>query len=145
MPIIPQHLQRENLRGTLSQAAGLHWHRARYHGGEKSCLPGQDAVLRTERRSPTGRAGTQMVALDGRVAAGEPGGRCRPGWPSRGDARPHRGQENQGPAGHDRRRLRGGHGRRRRLGAVRPLADLAAAGSGSAGGTGAPRPPAWAS
>lgn len=31
-PIIPEHLQRPNLRATASRAAGLHWHRARYHG-----------------------------------------------------------------------------------------------------------------
>ena len=31
-PIIPEHLRRANLPGTLTQAAGLHWHRTRYHG-----------------------------------------------------------------------------------------------------------------
>jgi S-DNA-T family DNA segregation ATPase FtsK/SpoIIIE len=31
-PIIPVHLRRENLRGTVSQQAALRWHQARYHG-----------------------------------------------------------------------------------------------------------------
>jgi S-DNA-T family DNA segregation ATPase FtsK/SpoIIIE len=31
-PIIPLHLRRENLRGTVEHFAGLQWHRARYHG-----------------------------------------------------------------------------------------------------------------
>ena len=31
-PIIPAPLQRHNLRGTVSYAGGLGWHRARYHG-----------------------------------------------------------------------------------------------------------------
>ena len=32
VPIVPGPLRPGNLRGTLTQAAGLHWHRARYHG-----------------------------------------------------------------------------------------------------------------
>jgi S-DNA-T family DNA segregation ATPase FtsK/SpoIIIE len=31
-PIIPLHLQPENLRSTVSQWSGLQWHRGRYHG-----------------------------------------------------------------------------------------------------------------
>src|SRR5258706_10330563 len=31
-PIIPVQVRRENLRGTISQQAGLRWHQARYHG-----------------------------------------------------------------------------------------------------------------
>jgi DNA segregation ATPase FtsK/SpoIIIE, S-DNA-T family len=32
LPIIPEHWRRANIRGTLTQAAGLWWHRSRYHG-----------------------------------------------------------------------------------------------------------------
>ena len=32
LPVIPRPLQKENIRGTVEQAAGLGWHRARYHG-----------------------------------------------------------------------------------------------------------------
>ncbi len=32
LPIIPEPWRRENIRGTLAQLAGLHWHRTRYHG-----------------------------------------------------------------------------------------------------------------
>jgi len=31
-PVIPEPLQRHNLRGTATYAAGLGWHRVRYHG-----------------------------------------------------------------------------------------------------------------
>lgn len=31
LPIIPEPWRRENIRGTLTQLAGLHWHRTRYH------------------------------------------------------------------------------------------------------------------
>src|SRR5258706_5366204 len=31
-PIIPVQVRRENLRGTISQQAGLRWHQSRYHG-----------------------------------------------------------------------------------------------------------------
>jgi S-DNA-T family DNA segregation ATPase FtsK/SpoIIIE len=31
-PIIPEHLRRDRIRQTISEAAGLHWHKARYHG-----------------------------------------------------------------------------------------------------------------
>jgi S-DNA-T family DNA segregation ATPase FtsK/SpoIIIE len=31
-PIVPAGLRRENIRGTVSQQAGLRWHQARYHG-----------------------------------------------------------------------------------------------------------------
>ncbi len=31
-PIVPLALRRENLRGTITQQAGLRWHQARYHG-----------------------------------------------------------------------------------------------------------------
>ena len=32
LPVIPVPLQKENIKGTVEQAAGLGWHRARYHG-----------------------------------------------------------------------------------------------------------------
>ena len=32
LPILPEPWRRENIRGTLAQLAGLHWHRTRYHG-----------------------------------------------------------------------------------------------------------------
>lgn len=32
LPIMPVALRRENLRGTITQQAGLRWHQARYHG-----------------------------------------------------------------------------------------------------------------
>ena len=32
LPILPEPWRRENIRGTLVEAGGLHWHRARYHG-----------------------------------------------------------------------------------------------------------------
>ena len=32
LPVIPRPLQKENIRGTVEQAAGLGWHRARFHG-----------------------------------------------------------------------------------------------------------------
>src|SRR5258708_5826518 len=31
-PVIPVALHRANVRGTLTQQAGLRWHQARYHG-----------------------------------------------------------------------------------------------------------------
>ena len=31
-PIIPEHLRRDRIRQTVSEVAGLHWHKARYHG-----------------------------------------------------------------------------------------------------------------
>ena len=30
-PVVPEPLRRENIRGTVSYWAGLHWHRVRYH------------------------------------------------------------------------------------------------------------------
>ena len=32
LPIIPEHLRRENIRGTVAEAAGKHWHLSRYYG-----------------------------------------------------------------------------------------------------------------
>lgn len=32
LPILPEPWRRENIRGTLVQAGGLYWHRARFHG-----------------------------------------------------------------------------------------------------------------
>jgi S-DNA-T family DNA segregation ATPase FtsK/SpoIIIE len=32
LPLIPEPLRRENIRGTVSYTAGLQWHRIRYHG-----------------------------------------------------------------------------------------------------------------
>lgn len=32
LPIIPVQWQRENIRGTVRQLAGLYWHKSRYHG-----------------------------------------------------------------------------------------------------------------
>ena len=32
LPIVPVPLRRENIKGTVTRAAGLGWHRARYHG-----------------------------------------------------------------------------------------------------------------
>jgi len=31
-PIVPEHLRRDRIRQTAAEAAGLHWHKARYHG-----------------------------------------------------------------------------------------------------------------
>ena len=31
-PIVPEQWQRHNIRGTVATLAGLHWHRARFHG-----------------------------------------------------------------------------------------------------------------
>ena len=94
------------------QQAGLRWHQARYHGLRSPfyLLTYAWHAVRGSARL-TARAG--LVALDRRLAAGIPGRRRWPRRASRGAARAHRGQEDQGGPRPDRRRLRGPGDRRR--------------------------------
>ena len=79
LPVIPVPLQRENIKGTVEQAAGLGWHRARYHGLRSPCLPGRvhirvvrGAAVLTERLWNWWQSIEHHVLLSEAVAAAAP-------------------------------------------------------------------------
>ena len=80
LPVIPGHLRRDRIRQTISEAMGLHWYKARYHGARTpvyAALAVWYAVRGTRRL--TGRLLTWWHWTDGfllesmAVAAGRPG------------------------------------------------------------------------
>jgi DNA segregation ATPase FtsK/SpoIIIE, S-DNA-T family len=80
LPVIPVPLQKENIKGTVEQAAGLGWHRVRYHGF-RSPVYLVIYLVRVARGAAvlTGRLITWWHWIDGHVlvsqavAAGRPG------------------------------------------------------------------------
>ena len=75
LPIMPEPWRRENIRGTLAQAAGLHWHRTRYHGLRSPAYLARLVFYAVRGVAPDGVPGADVVALDRRVG-------CWSRWPS---------------------------------------------------------------
>ena len=136
-PIVPEQWQRHNIRGTVSYLAGLHWHRARFHGLRSPAYLVRCVfyALRGGARL-TGRVGP-VGSLGRRVEARKHGGRRRARGPPRRHPSAHRGRKTRGQRSRSSAscaavRL-GGHPRDGRLRARVGVGGRCAAGCGDSG------------